>query len=68
MDGVPPEQQAPPSAEAASSESRLKGHLGHLTKQEESAFEQFKNLCAKEGYYTPASLDQKASHDDGTLM
>ena len=68
MDGVPPEQQAPPSAESASSESRLRGHVGHLTKEEESAFEEFKKLCIKEGFYTPATADHKASHDDGTLM
>ena len=85
MNGVPASQQAPPTAEAATAETRLQGnfiisgqrcscglrclgHLGHLTGQEESAFEEFKKLCAKAGYYTPATLDTKASHDDGTLM
>ena len=68
MDGIPKEQQSLPTAEAASAESRLRGHLGHLTPEEEVAFEQFKTLSIKEGYYTPATLDHKASHDDGTLM
>ena len=68
MDGVPAEQQAPPPAEAASAETRLRGHVGHLTKEEESSFEEFKRLCVKAGFYNPATIDQKASHDDGTLM
>jgi len=68
MDGVPAEQQAPPTAEDASAETRLRGHVGHLTTGEETAFEEFKKLCAEEGFYTPATIDQNASHDDGTLM
>lgn len=58
----------PPPPEAAKAETRLKGHLGHLTAEEESAFNQFKNLCAKGGFYTPRTADGKASHDDGTLV
>lgn len=68
MDGIPAEQQAPPTAEAASAETRLRGHLGHLTEDEESALEEFKKLCAKGGFYTPETEQHKASHDDGTLM
>lgn len=62
------EQHGPPPAEAASAETRLKGHVGHLTAQEESAFEEFRKLAAKKGFYTPATDDKKASHDDGTLV
>lgn len=58
----------PPPPEAAKAETRLKGHLGHLTAEEESAFNQFKKLCAKDGFYTPRTADTKASHDDGTLV
>ena len=67
-DDVPQNQRGPPPADAAKAETRLKGHLGHLTKEEESAFEAFKNLSIKEGFYTPATAETKASHDDGTLM
>lgn len=68
MDAAPDYQHQPPPAEAASAEARLKGHLGHLTTGEESAFEEFRKLAAKEGLYTPATDVKKASHDDGTLM
>ena len=68
MNGVPAEQQAPPPAEAASTETWLKGHVGHLTGEEELAFEEFKKLCTKQGFYTPATDRNKASHDDGTLV
>ncbi|KAM0805782.1 CRAL-TRIO domain-containing protein, partial [Usnea florida] len=58
----------PPPPEASNTEVRLKGHIGHFTPDEESALQQFKNLCAKDGCYTPATADTKASHDDGTLV
>ena len=67
-DDVPKDQQGPPPAEAAKAETRLKGHLGHLTHEQETAFEQFKKLCIEEGLYTPATDEARASHDDGTLM
>ena len=67
-DDVPQNQRGPPPADAAKAETRLKGHLGYLTKEEESAFEEFKKLCLKEGLYRPAIAEAKASHDDGTLM
>lgn len=67
-DGEPADQHGPPPAEAASAETRLKGHVGHLTTQEESAFDEFRKLAAKQGFYTPATDDKKASHDDGTLV
>ena len=68
MEGPPEDQHGPPPAEAAHTETRLQGHLGHLTSQQEGAFTAFKELCAKEGYYTPAAPESKASHDDGTMM
>ncbi len=58
----------PPPPEAANPESRLKGHIGHLTAEEESAFEDFKKLCAQKGFYSPHTADGQATHDDGTLM
>lgn len=58
----------PPPPEAANAETMLKGHIGHFTPEEESAFDEFKKLCAKDGYYTPETANAKASHDDGTLM
>lgn len=67
-DDIPADQHGPPPAEAASAETRLKGHVGHLTTQEESALTQFKQLSAKQGFYTPATDTKKASHDDGTLV
>jgi hypothetical protein len=67
-DGPPDEQHGPPPAEAAQAENRLVGHLGHLTSEEEKSFEEFKILSAKEGIYTPATDDTRASHDDGTLV
>lgn len=67
-DDVPQNQRGPPPAEAAKAETRLKGHLGHLTKEEESSFEEFKKLSIKDSLYIPATAETKASHDDGTLI
>lgn len=57
-----------PPADSATVEARLKSHLGHLTPAEEKAFTEFKDICAKEKLYTPASTGNKASHDDATLV
>lgn len=57
-----------PPASASSEQSRLKGHLGHLTRQEELALIEFKKLSADQGFYQPETNTQRASHDDGTLM
>lgn len=67
-EGPPDEQHGPPPPDSAKAEYRLKGHLGHLTPEEEKSFEEFKVLAAKEGFYKPASDDIRASHDDGTLV
>ena len=58
----------PPPPEAAKPANRLKGHLGPFPPAEQSALDQFKKLCAKEGYYTPQTATGEASHDDGTLV
>ncbi|KAL8966058.1 MAG: hypothetical protein Q9183_003537 [Haloplaca sp. 2 TL-2023] len=58
----------PPPASAATEQSRLKGHLGHLTPQEETALTEFKKLSADAGYFRPETDTQPASHDDGTLI
>ncbi|RQM04543.1 hypothetical protein DH86_00004442, partial [Scytalidium sp. 3C] len=45
------------------------GHLGHLSAEEETAFQQFKKVCEEKGYYKPASgPDEQPSHDDATLL
>ncbi|KAI4218527.1 MAG: hypothetical protein L6R36_008906 [Xanthoria steineri] len=58
----------PPPASASSEQSRLKGHIGHLTRQEEAAVTDFKKLSADQGLYRPETNTQRASHDDGTLV
>ncbi len=65
---VPSTQPGPPPAKAAATETRLAGHLGHLTPEEQKAFEEFKKISADKGFYTPATANTKASHDDGTLV
>lgn len=62
-----PQPGAPP-AESAAIETRLAGHLGHLTGAEQTSFEEFKKLSTEKGFYTPATAGTKASHDDGSLM
>lgn len=58
----------PPPASASSEQSRLKGHLGHLTREEAAALTDFKKLAADQGLYRPETNTQRASHDDGTLV
>ncbi|KAL8828668.1 MAG: hypothetical protein Q9170_006499 [Blastenia crenularia] len=58
----------PPPASASSEQTRLKGHIGHLTEQEEKALIEFKKISADQGVYLPESSTQRASHDDGTLV
>ena len=62
------DQHGPPPPSASLEQARLRGHLGHLTTAEEDALDDFKNLCAKHGWYTPAGPTTPASHDDGTLV
>ncbi|KAL8869088.1 MAG: hypothetical protein Q9174_004533 [Haloplaca sp. 1 TL-2023] len=54
----------PPPASAATEQSRLKGHLGHLTPQEENALTEFKKLSADAGFFRAETNTQPASHDD----
>lgn len=58
----------PPPPSASLEQSRLQGHLGHLTAHEESAFKAFKSLCAEQGFFKLADGQSPASHDDGTLV
>ncbi|CZT51852.1 related to phosphatidylinositol/phosphatidylcholine transfer protein [Rhynchosporium secalis] len=41
------------------------GHLGHLSPEEETAFQNFKTLCEEKGCYTPG---ESGTHDDATLL
>jgi hypothetical protein len=45
-------------------------HLGHLSEDQQSALEEFKVLCEKEGYYQSEGKGGRtvASHDDETLL
>ncbi len=61
-------QPGPPPPSASLEQSRLAGHLGHLTAQEEAAFQSFKTLCAEQGFYQPVTDKLPASHDDGTMV
>lgn len=46
-----------------------RGHLGHLTPEEEEALIAFKKLCEEKGYYHPRNGDTELpSHDDPTLL
>lgn len=59
------------SASQAAGTEWLSGHLHHLTEEQEGRLKEFKEHCAKEGYYTPASADgdeKKASHGDETML
>ncbi|KAL8650655.1 MAG: hypothetical protein Q9210_003702 [Variospora velana] len=62
----PPSGPPPPSA--SSEQTRLRGHIGHLTRQEEAALRDFKTLSAEQGLYRPETNTHRASHDDGTLV
>ena len=67
------------SASQAAGTEWLSGHLHHLTEEQEGRLKEFKELCTKEGYYTPASAEgsagegegegeKKASHGDETML
>jgi hypothetical protein len=45
-------------------------HLGHLSEGQQAALDAFKELCEKEGYYTPQGKDgaKEPSHDDETML
>lgn len=46
-----------------------RGHLGHLSMEEEAALNNFKVLCTENGFYKPGNgSDEAASHEDATLM
>jgi hypothetical protein len=46
-----------------------RGHLGHLTHDEEETLKDFKVLCEENGYYSPGNGDtEPPSHDDATML
>jgi len=45
------------------------GHIGHLTADEQNAFNDFKALLIEKGLYKPQSdTDEYGTHDDATLL
>jgi hypothetical protein len=44
------------------------GHLGHLTVEQQTAFENFKKNLSKANLYRPPTDVLSASHDDATLL
>jgi hypothetical protein len=46
-----------------------RGHLGHLTPEEEESLKQFKVLCENNGYYSPGNgTTVPPSHEDATML
>lgn len=43
-------------------------HIGFLEHNHVKALEDFKDICASKGYYSPAKGGQPASHDDETML
>ncbi|KIV91409.1 hypothetical protein PV10_05952 [Exophiala mesophila] len=46
----------------------LTGTLNHLTPVQEEKLEEFKAELLKDGWWSPDSVNGKATHDDGTLL
>jgi hypothetical protein len=45
------------------------GHIGHLTADEQNAFNDFKALLTEKGLYkSPSGTDEYGTHDDATLL
>ncbi|KAF2685644.1 CRAL/TRIO domain-containing protein [Lentithecium fluviatile CBS 122367] len=45
------------------------GHYAHLTENQQKSLDEFKQICQKDGYYTPAGDGRvHPSHDDETLL
>ena len=62
------DQPGAPPASASSDAVRLKGHIGHLTEDEQKAFETFKEIAFKAGLYNENGPSGKPTHDDGTVV
>ena len=43
-------------------------HLGHLTANQQTALDKFKQLGHQAGHYSPGTAGTIASHDDETLL
>ncbi|KAL3457195.1 CRAL-TRIO domain-containing protein [Aspergillus heterothallicus] len=63
-----PQNDPVASASQAASDAWLVGHLHHLTEEQEAKLKEFKEFCAKEGYYKPGGEGEKPSHDDATML
>ncbi|KAL6703464.1 hypothetical protein ACN47E_009638 [Coniothyrium glycines] len=44
------------------------GHLSHLTPAQQAKLDEFKQICEKQGYWTPSTGAGQASHDDETML
>jgi hypothetical protein len=46
------------------------GHFGHLTDNQQALLEEFRAICQREGYYTPAGKEGRThpTHDDELLL
>ncbi|KAI6985225.1 CRAL/TRIO domain-containing protein [Hortaea werneckii] len=43
-------------------------HVGHLNETQQTQLDKFRRFCESKGYYTPATDDTPATHDDETLL
>jgi hypothetical protein len=44
------------------------GHLAHLSENQQTKLNEFKQICQTNGYYTPPTGGKDASHDDETML
>jgi hypothetical protein len=44
------------------------GVLNHLTPEQGTLLEEFKERLARDGWYSPDGVNGKPTHDDGTLL
>jgi hypothetical protein len=46
-----------------------RGHIGHMTLEEEAALNAFRELCSKEGLIKPSDYaDEYGIHNDATML
>ena len=67
---APQEKMAENNLKRTESYQYPSGHIGHLSSNQQSSLDQFKQLCQEKGYYKPAGVGGRTvpSHDDETLL